>query len=82
MNCMKKCNQYYDFKKLKSKVWTDPGFCIFRSPNRFYFGISIEDFQEDGFIRLTLTVWRRAIQLVIPFVNCHRHKFDIHFKIS
>jgi hypothetical protein len=40
----------------------------------------IEDWQGDGFVRTTLIVWHRAIQLVIPFDN-NKHRYDFRWSL-
>lgn len=44
-----------------------PYFKFFRNTALFYIIFEIFDFQNDGFIMLTLCLWQRAFQIQIPF---------------
>jgi hypothetical protein len=51
------------------KTYTDSGFRTFKSPRLFNLNLSIENWQGDGFVRCTVGLLYRSIQLTIPFVN-------------
>lgn len=49
------------------KSWTDYGLRFFKSPRLFQMCFSIEDYQGDGFIKTTFGIFKRSIQITIPF---------------
>lgn len=49
---------------------------FYRPTRRFNLCFSVEDLQGDGYVRFTLIVFKRAMQLVIPFVNRRRVFFE------
>ena len=48
----------------------------FKSPRLFNVLFSYEDLQGDGFIRLTVGVLYRSVQLIVPFENKARRHFE------
>lgn len=48
------------------KNWL-PYFKTFFSRTKFFFLFEVFDFQEDGFIFITLCMWYKAFQIQIPF---------------
>jgi len=48
------------------KDWL-PYFKIFSTCAKFFFRFDVFDFQEDGFMYITLCLWYRAFQVQLPF---------------
>ena len=56
-----------------------PKLKTFKSPRPFNVCFSIEDWQGDGFIRLTVAVLYRSVQVIVPFSNDkHHYQFDFN----